>query len=186
MSFFQRLFTRRADPRDGARPLYDAVVAAGRTPAWYLAGAPDTLDGRFEIVTAVLVHTLLRMESDDATKQHSVYLTELFVDDMDGQLRQIGIGDMIVGKHIGKMMSALGGRLGAYRGVAADVAALRPVLVRTLWNGADPGVAADDVAAIAARFITDLGNVPVADVCAGQLPAIMAAPVPAGAPAPGA
>src|SRR3546814_21170489 len=72
-------------------------------------------DLRFDMITAILCLVLLRLEGAPETKQQSVWLTELFVDDMDGRLRQIGIGDMIVGKHIGRMMSALGGRLAAYR-----------------------------------------------------------------------
>ena len=44
----------------------------------------------------------------------SVLLTEIFIDDMDGTLRQIGIGDYVVGKHVGRMMGALGGRLTAF------------------------------------------------------------------------
>ena len=42
-------------------------------------------------------------------------LTDRFIADMDGSLRQDGVGDQVVGKHIGRMMAALGGRLGAYR-----------------------------------------------------------------------
>src|SRR3546814_14845384 len=74
--------------------------------------------------------TLFRSE----TKQQSVWLTELFVDDMDGQLRQIGIGDMIVGKHIGRMMSALGGRLSAYRSGLGAGESLEDALVRNLYR----------------------------------------------------
>src|SRR3546814_14593147 len=54
---------------------------------------------------------------------------------MDGQLRQIGIGDMIVGKHIGRMMSALGGRLSAYRSGLGAGESLEDALVRNLYRG---------------------------------------------------
>src|SRR3546814_19213018 len=55
-------------------------------------------------------------------------------------MRQIGFGDMVVGKQVGRMMSALGGRLGAYR--AADgTAELREALIRTLWRGNAPAEA---------------------------------------------
>src|SRR5205823_30948 len=78
-------------------------------------------------------------EADAAALQ--AHLTERFVDDMDGQLRQMGIGDIVVGKHIGKMMSMLGGRLGAYRdGLAAGD--LAPALVRNLYRGEAPASAA--------------------------------------------
>jgi cytochrome b pre-mRNA-processing protein 3 len=67
-----------------------------------------------------------------------VALTEIFVDDMDGQLRQIGIGDLVVGKHIGRIMSALGGRLGAYRAGLAGDESLDEALVRNLYRGVAP------------------------------------------------
>ena len=174
MGFLDQLFRRKADPRDAYRPLYDAVVARGRAPAWYLDGAPDTLDGRFDMIAAILAHVLIRLEDDPVARQPSVHLAELFVDDMDGQLRQIGIGDMIVGKHIGKMMSALGGRLTAYRDAGADPAALRAALVRNLWQGADLGAPADAVTARMARFAAALAAVPVANILSGALPDVPA------------
>src|SRR5690606_17616208 len=45
----------------------------------------------------------------------SVRLAEIFIDDMDGQLRQSGLRDLVVGKHVGKLMGTLGGRVGALR-----------------------------------------------------------------------
>jgi cytochrome b pre-mRNA-processing protein 3 len=51
------------------------------------------------------------------------FLTEIFVADMDGQLRELGVGDMIVGKRVGKLMGAFGGRLGAYRDALAETTA---------------------------------------------------------------
>jgi cytochrome b pre-mRNA-processing protein 3 len=57
---------------------------------------------------------------------------------MDGQLRQEGIGDVVVGKHIGRMVSALGGRLSAYRAALLDEAELREALVRNLYRGVAP------------------------------------------------
>ncbi len=167
---FARLFARRADPRAAYRPLYDAVVARGRAPVWYLAGAPDSVDGRFDMIAALLAHLLVRLEADPAGAQPSVHLAELFVDDMDGQLRQLGIGDVMVGKHVGRMMSALGGRLTAYRDAAGDPAALRGALVRNLWRGADPGPPADAVASRLAAFAAALAATPVDALLAARLP----------------
>ena len=136
---------RRRGPRDEALPLYDAVVARARRPHWYLEGAvPDTLDGRFDMVAAVLAMVLLRLEEDPHGAEPTAQLTERFVDDMDAQVRQIGFGDMVVGKHVGKMMGMLGGRLGVYReGLAApEDGALDAALVRNLYRGATPDAAA--------------------------------------------
>ncbi len=149
MALLASLF-RRTDPKDALRPLYDAVVARGRQPHWYVEGqVPDTLDGRFDMIAAILSLVLLRMETLGAADD-SVRLTELFVDDMDGQLRQIGIGDLVVGKHIGRMMSALGGRLGAYREALAPGGDLGSALERNLYRGEPP--AREAVAHVADRL----------------------------------
>jgi cytochrome b pre-mRNA-processing protein 3 len=124
--------------RTAALPLYDAVIARARQPHWYLDGAvPDTLDGRFDMVAAVLAMVQLRLETDPAGAGPSAMLTERFVDDMDAQVRQIGFGDMVVGKHVGRMMGMLGGRLGAYREGIAD-GTLDAALVRNLYRGEAP------------------------------------------------
>ncbi|WP_298399972.1 ubiquinol-cytochrome C chaperone family protein [Sphingobium sp.] len=134
-SILQRLFGR-SDPREGLHPLYHAIVAEGRQPHWYLDGAvPDTLDGRFDMIVAILAQVLIRLEQQGAA-QESVWLTELFVDDMDGQLRQEGIGDVVVGKHVGRMMSALGGRISAYRDALTGEGDFAEALRRNLYRGA--------------------------------------------------
>ncbi|MXO65937.1 ubiquinol-cytochrome C chaperone family protein [Altericroceibacterium endophyticum] len=122
MSFFSRLFHRKPSAREELRPLWHRIVEISREPDWYRdKGAADTLPGRFDMITAILSLTLLRMETEEELTPASVYLTELFVDDMDGQLREQGVGDVVVGKHVGRLMSVLGGRLGAYRsGLAAS------------------------------------------------------------------
>lgn len=170
MNLFQRLFARQPDPRQAYRPAYEAIVARGRAPAWYLGGVPDTLDGRFEMIAAVLAHVLLRLEADPAMAQPSVHLTELFVDDMDSQLRLIGTGDLVVGKQVGKMMSALGGRLTVYREAGGDAAALRAILLRNLWDGDDAGEAIDRTAARLAAFAAALSPLSADTILAGQLP----------------
>jgi cytochrome b pre-mRNA-processing protein 3 len=174
MSVLSRLFSRK-DPREAARAAYDRVVILGRDPFWYLDGqVEDSVDGRFEAVTMVLAAVLLRLEQDDTdpqVRQFSVFLAELFVDDMDGQLRQNGVGDLVVGKHIGKMMSALGGRLGAYRETLAsdDQARLGQALRRNLYR--DSPVEDGAVAATAARLSAlyrDLRAKPASAILQGE------------------
>ncbi|MBA3879623.1 MAG: ubiquinol-cytochrome C chaperone [Sphingobium sp.] len=152
-------------------PLYDAVVARGREPHWYLAGAvPDTIDGRFDMIAAILSLVLIRLEADPDATAASVALTERFIDDMDAQLRQSGIGDVGLGKYVGQMVSMLGGRLGAYRDALA-AGDLRPALLRNLYRGDDPGTAAlDHVAEALAAFSARLGEQPTPVLIAGLLP----------------
>ncbi|MEP9402982.1 ubiquinol-cytochrome C chaperone family protein [Sphingomonas sp. VNH70] len=165
-----RLFRREPPPREAAA-LYAAVVARGRAPHWYVEGAvPDTIDGRFDMIAAVLSMVMLRLESEPAAAVSAASLAECFVDDMDGQLRQIGFGDMVVGKHIGRMMAMLGGRIGAYRDGLAE-GGLEAALVRNLYRGTDPGAA--PLAHVATRlraFHAALAPVPLDRLLAGDLP----------------
>jgi cytochrome b pre-mRNA-processing protein 3 len=167
LGFFDRF---RRD-RDVASPLYDAIVARARQPHWYVDGqVPDTLDGRFDMIAAVLAMLLLRLEDDSEGTILSVQLTERFVDDMDAQVRQIGFGDMVVGKHIGRMVSMLGGRLGAYREGLAN-GDLNAALIRNLYRGAAPDPAG--IAHVASKLTglrQQLDAIPVATLAEGALP----------------
>ena len=167
MGFLDRLFGGKHD----AATLYASVVERARAPHWYAAGGvADTIDGRFDMIAAILGLTLIRIEGDPAGDRLGVALAERFVDDMDPQLREIGIGDLIVGKHIGRMMSMLGGRLGAYRdGLAAG--SLRAALLRNLYRDRDPGDAAmTHVEDALLRLNAALAATPLAALAAGRMP----------------
>jgi cytochrome b pre-mRNA-processing protein 3 len=166
------------DKREEALPLYNAVVVRGRAEHWYLDGAvPDTVDGRFDMIAAVLTMVLLRLEDEPLATigkprapSLSAHLTERFVDDMDGQLRQLGVGDVVVGKHVGKMMSMLGGRLGAYREALA-ASDLAPALLRNLYRGQPPEPAAlTHVATALTAFHAALAATSLDQLTAGDLP----------------
>ena len=116
MSLLSRIFGKPADDRAALRPLWNRVVELAREREWYAdCGIADTVTGRFDMLTLVLAAVMLRMEREDALIEPSVRLSELFVADMDGQMRQSGVGDLVVGKRMGQLMGALGGRLGALR-----------------------------------------------------------------------
>ncbi|MCK9540868.1 MAG: hypothetical protein M0R03_02415 [Novosphingobium sp.] len=156
MSVLSRLFPKRADDRAPVRPLWHKIVELARERHWYADhGVADTVAGRFDAITLVLALVLLRMEREPDLIEPSVRLTELFVEDMDGQLRESGLGDLVVGKHIGKLMSVMGGRLGAVReALAGGETALAEVMSRnvTLLQGADPAPAARAAIALAERL----------------------------------
>jgi cytochrome b pre-mRNA-processing protein 3 len=173
LALLSRLFGARRE-RAALRPLYDAVVAAARAPAWYRGGGvPDTLEGRFDMVAAMLALVLLRLEAEgDRAKAESVLLTEIFIDDMDGTLRQIGIGDFVVGKQVGKLVSALGGRLGALREAFRGEAPLEPAVRRNIFRGEPAGdTHVAFVAARLRRLYERLAATAMAPLLAGELPA---------------
>jgi cytochrome b pre-mRNA-processing protein 3 len=141
LSFLSRILGGGRSDRAPMLPLYEQVVAAGRDPAWYREGqVPDTIDGRFDIIAAVMAMVLLRLEreQDRESRVATTLLTELFIDDMEGSLRQIGIGDLVVGKQMGKLMGALGGRLGAFREAVKDETGMRDAVARNIFHEAPP------------------------------------------------
>lgn len=171
MSLFQRIFGEKQQ-RAPLQPLYRAIVASGRDPSWYRDGqVPDTLDGRFDMIAAILSLVLLRLEKDgEATRDPSVLLTEIFIDDMDAELRQLGVGDYVVGKHVGRMMSALGGRLGAFR-TSMGTDAFTEAVSRNIFHEAPPSdQALAFVTAGLAHFAAALDAAPTAEVLDGRLP----------------
>ena len=156
MALLERLLGRKPAEIE-LRPLWHRVVEIAREPQWYAtAGIADSVPGRFDAITIVLSLVLLRMEASEPVRGHSARLTELFVADMDGQLRQSGVGDVVMGKHMGRLMSALGGRLDAFRaGLAeADDMVLAAAVERniTLIDGADPAAVASAMRALAATL----------------------------------
>jgi cytochrome b pre-mRNA-processing protein 3 len=169
LGLIDRLLHRR-NPADG-RVLYEAVVARARAPHWYRDGAvPDTVDGRFDMVAAILSLVLIRLEGDPAGAAPSAHLAEQFVDDMDGQLREIGVGDIVVGKQVGRMLGMLGGRLGAYRdGLTSG--SLEEAIRRNIFRGAP--ASPDSVAYIdrsLRAYAASLAATPTASIIDGKLP----------------
>ena len=150
MSFLSRLLGTGPDPRETVRPLWHRVIELARDPVYYAdCQVADTVAGRFDVICAVLCTVMVRVEAAEM-RAESALLAELFVEDMDGQLRELGVNDVVMGKRMGKLMSVLGGRLGAYRGalVARDREKLVAAVGRnvTFREGADEDACAEAVA----------------------------------------
>ncbi|MEW4448808.1 ubiquinol-cytochrome C chaperone family protein [Qipengyuania sp. JC766] len=168
MSFLSRLLGTAPDPKDALRPLWHAVVTEARRPAWYAQhGVADTVDGRFDMILAVMALVILRLERNPERVTDTARLTELFVDDMDGQLRQQGIGDPALGKRMGKIVAAAGGRIGAFRDARAGERSLTDVVEKnvTLTEGSDPQATALAFEQLAGR----LDGLSEEDVMAGNI-----------------
>lgn len=168
MNLLGRLFGT-SDPREALRPLWHRTVEISREPEWFAeCGVADTVAGRFDIITAVLGLVLLRLEAA-GREAETPLLTELFVEDMDGQLRESGVGDVVVGKHVGKLMATLGGRLGAYRAALAGKrqGELEDAIRRnvTLLDEAGPGPLAERLRTLAAQ----LGAMDAGSLLAGRI-----------------
>lgn len=170
MSLFNRLLGRPDPGQEQIRPLWHKVVELARDPDWYArGGVADTVPGRFDAITLVLALVMRRMDGQPELRAPSARLTELFVSDMDGQLRQSGVGDLAMAKRMGKLMSVLAGRMEALEQALAqqDDAELVAVIERnvTLNDGAEVAAIAARVRQLAARLAA-IGN---DDLLAGRI-----------------
>ena len=110
-----------AEPARGA-DLFAAVTANARQPHWYVEGrVPDTLDGRFAVLTTIAALVLVRLElSGESGNALSVALTERFIEVMEAEHRELGLGDPTLGRTVRKLVSSLAWRTDLWRnGVAA-------------------------------------------------------------------
>lgn len=114
-----------AKPRNAyALPLYRAIVAQARQPALYRDfGVPDSLDGRFEAIVLHLVLVLRRLKRDfPEGRDLAAALQEAFFEDMDRSLREMGAGDLGVGKRVKRMAEGFMGRLASYEAALDSLA----------------------------------------------------------------
>lgn len=132
-------FFRGSPSNETAIMLYRQIVAQARQPAFYLDHAvPDSLDGRFDMIVLHAFLTMRRLKRIPglAAQRLSQQLFDLLFADMDSNLREIGVGDLGVGKRIKKMGQAFYGRVEAYEAglSAATPHALTEALRRNLYG----------------------------------------------------
>jgi cytochrome b pre-mRNA-processing protein 3 len=132
------LFPRlTADPARGA-DLFRWVTAQARRRHWYIeCGAPDTIDGRFAMLATIIALVLVRLERDEHGTETSVALIERFVEAMEAEHREMGLGDPKLGRTVRKLVGSLAGRVDLWRAnVDGDdwAAAAR----QTVYGGAEP------------------------------------------------
>jgi cytochrome b pre-mRNA-processing protein 3 len=166
------LFARKPHERAGFA-LYGAAVAAARQPMFFDAlGVPDTLDGRFDLVSlhAGLLVCRLSRDPDPRGRALAQAVFDAMFADMDINLREMGVGDLSVGKRVKRMWEAFHGRAQAYDSAlrAADMPALEAALARNVWRGAPPAGAAARLAAAVAAADAALAAIPFAELLAGR------------------
>jgi cytochrome b pre-mRNA-processing protein 3 len=132
----------RTDPiQQAALAAYHRVVEQARLPRFFTdCGVPDTVDGRFELIC---LHAFLYLHRLKRDRPRSTPLGQRFFDEMfadfDRSLREMGTGDLSVGREIRRMVEAFYGRAAAYEtGLAEGDTMLAPALARNLFGTASP------------------------------------------------
>jgi cytochrome b pre-mRNA-processing protein 3 len=117
--------------------LYGAIVAQARLPVFYVSySVPDTVEGRFDMIVLHAVLLLHRVDSESETlRALGQEVFDRFCQDMDDNLREMGVGDLAVPKQMQRIAGAFYGRAKAYQTAmaTADPSALVEALLRNIY-----------------------------------------------------
>lgn len=105
-----------AEPARGTC-LFKAITEVARQPSWYVEGQiPDTFDGRFALLSTIAALLIVRIEREGRTGDRlSVALTERFVEVMESEHRELGLGDPTLGRTVRKLVSLLAKKVTLWR-----------------------------------------------------------------------
>lgn len=169
LSFLFRGLT--ADTERGA-PLFAAVTRIARKPQWFMEGeVPDTLDGRFAVLATVTALVLVRLETEgEAGNATSVALTERFIEVMESEHRELGLGDPTLGKTVRKLVGSLARRTELWRDAVASEGSWQTPAQESLYKSEASADALDHSASALLRFWTALQCSNLAEIEQGNLP----------------
>jgi cytochrome b pre-mRNA-processing protein 3 len=121
MIMLQKLFRNRHRERLG-EPLYELAVRQARDPGFYTAmGVADRIDARFELYTLHVLLLVMRLRDEgERGADAGQALFDTYVSALDHTLRELGVGDISVGKKMRKLGESLYGRMTAYEGALRD------------------------------------------------------------------
>jgi cytochrome b pre-mRNA-processing protein 3 len=127
----------RIPQRGTIEAIYGMIVTQAREPLFYRdLGVPDTVNGRFDLLVLHLWMVLRRLKSIEGGIGLSQALFDRFCDDMDGNLREMGVGDLTVPKRMQAFGEAFYGRAAAYDlALTAGTAPLAQALCKNILDG---------------------------------------------------
>jgi cytochrome b pre-mRNA-processing protein 3 len=141
MIMLQNLFRTRPRERLG-QALYELAVGQARDPAFYTRlGVADRIDARFELYTLHVLLLIMRLRDEgERGAEAAQALFDTYVSALDHALRELGVGDISVGKKMRKLGEAMYGRMTAYEPPLrdGDAAALAAGLARNVFESDDP------------------------------------------------
>lgn len=165
------LFRRLTADRPGGAPLFDALTAEARQEHWYVQGqVPDTFDGRFAVLATVTAITNVRLERESAEGDRlSVALAERFIEVMESEHRELGIGDPALGRTVRKLVAMLARRTGIWRSVLSGEGNEIEATRESLYRDEVAAAVLEHSAAALKRFAERLDSTPLAEIEQGRL-----------------
>jgi cytochrome b pre-mRNA-processing protein 3 len=156
---------KSAGRKQAVRQLYTATVERAREPVFFTKlGVPDTIDGRFDLLTLHAWMVLDRLREAHLADLSQAFMDTVFVG-FDEGLRDLGAGDMGMGRRMKKLADAFYGRLNSYE-QSQDIQAMAESLLRNLYRGAGD---THNAAAVARYIESARAHVAKCDVASGAL-----------------
>jgi cytochrome b pre-mRNA-processing protein 3 len=127
----------RLAPRGTIETIYGMIVTQAREPTFYRDfGVPDTVNGRFDLLLLHLWMVLRHLKPMNGGAELCQALFDRFCEDMDGNLREMGIGDLAVPKKMQAFGEAFYGRAAAYElAMSGETEALAEAICRNVLGG---------------------------------------------------
>jgi cytochrome b pre-mRNA-processing protein 3 len=168
LDFLFRRLTATA-PRGAA--LFEAVTNVAREPHWYVEGeVPDTIDGRFAVLSTIIALVLVRLEAEgEQGDLVSVGLTERFIDVMESEHRELGLGDPTLGKTVRKLVGSLARRTDRWRSATAGAPDWADTARDSLYKGDASADAVQHVSGSLKRLWTRLEGAGLDEIAAGEI-----------------
>jgi cytochrome b pre-mRNA-processing protein 3 len=165
------LFPRLTAAPERGEALFAAVTAKARERHWYLGGkVPDTLDGRFRMLATLMALVIVRLEQDGGPGEAaSVALTERFIEVMESEHRELGLGDPKLGRTVRKLVGSLARRVEIWRSAVETPASWSAATKDSLWFGEAAPAALDHLENKLQDFWSGLQAAEVAAIAEGQV-----------------
>ena len=132
---------RKSTAPDAASKAYRSIVSQSRQERFYADwGVPDTVTGRFDMISLHMALTMHRLKHDPAAREFGQSLVNAFFRDMDGSLRELGVTYLGVPTKVKKMGNVFYGLVGVL-GEALDSgskAEVEGVLVKNVYGVQNP------------------------------------------------
>jgi cytochrome b pre-mRNA-processing protein 3 len=168
LSFLFRSLT--AEPATGTA-LFAGVTAEARRPHWYVEGRiSDTIDGRFAVLATVAALVVVRLEQLGVQGDRiAVAFTERFIDVMESEHRELGLGDPSLGKTVRKLVGSLARRTELWSAAVAGRGDWTEAVRESLYRSAEDSGGLEAAAQLLGNLWNNLKNSSADSLAEGRL-----------------
>ena len=152
--------------------MFRMVTAKARERHWYLEGqVPDIIDGRFRMMATLAALVIVRLEQGGVEGDGaSVALTERFIEVMESEHRELGLGDPKLGRTVRKLVGSLARRVELWRSAVGNAGQWEAAARESAYGGDVNPDALGHTGGRLREFWSGLQGADVNAIAAGEVP----------------